>query len=97
MKFHFSGVFLRDNSTGSEEISMKKIVSKSLSQKIFRILKRLSAVLFSAFLVFGAASCSDGSESDSYESDSESSSSGTSGGTSTTSSSSPSSVSTGSV
>lgn len=76
---------------------MKKIVSKSLSQKIFRILKRLSAVLFSAFLVFGAASCSDGSESDSYESDSESSSSGTSGGTSTTSSSSPSSVSTGSV
>lgn len=78
---------------------MKKIVSKSLSQKIFRTFGKVSAVLFSALLIFGAASCSDGSDSDSYDSDSyesdsyESSSDSSSGGTSKTSSSSSSSSS----
>lgn len=71
---------------------MRKIVSKSFSQKIFRTFGKVSAVLFSSFLVFCAVSCSDGSGSESNGSDgSDSGSSSSSGGTSKTGSSSSSS------
>ncbi len=76
---------------------MRNSLSKSRSRKIFRISAKFSAVLFSSFLVFGAASCSDGSDSESSGSDgsvsSSSGSSSASGRTSKTGSSSSSSSS----